>query len=174
MSAFLKDYLNGRPKLLIFKQDTCSIILDNCLIGRLKKHCSFICIETNQIIPLLWLKSRPMIKMHNLITIPIRCFYVSQKKLNLAQISENPNIVLNPWWVAGFVDGEGCFTVSITKDNKRNTGWDVKPLFNISLHVKDLYLLEIIKKHFGVGKIYKQGLKSAQIRVESIKEIEKK
>lgn len=47
---------------------------------------------------------------------------------------------LNPNYITGFVDGEGCFSISIFKDNR--TGWAVKPIFSISLHNKDVKLLE--------------------------------
>lgn len=97
--------------------------------------------------------------------------FSSHKLEDLVQNSENSNIKLNPWWVIGFVDG--CFTISILKDKNRKTGWDVKPSFSLSLHIKDLYLLEKIKNHLGVGKIYKRGQQSAQIQVSSVKEIAK-
>jgi len=33
---------------------------------------------------------------------------------------------LDPWWIAGFVDGEGCFSVSIHRNDRyarRTGGW---------------------------------------------------
>jgi hypothetical protein len=60
---------------------------------------------------------------------------------------------LNPDYITGFVDGEGCFSISIFKDSRRLTGWQVKPIFSISLHNKDLNLLESIQRTFNVGKI---------------------
>ena len=75
---------------------------------------------------------------------------------------------LNPHYITGFVDGEGCFSISIFKDSRRLTGWQVKPIFSISLHNKDLNLLENIQRTFNVGKIYKHGLDSMQYRVSSL------
>ena len=33
------------------------------------------------------------------------------------------NYKLYPWWVTGFVDGEGCFTVPIVQNKNLNVGW---------------------------------------------------
>jgi len=60
---------------------------------------------------------------------------------------EKDEFSLNPSFVTGFIDGEGCFFISITRDNKYSTGWHVKPGFQISLLrklQKDLPLLQQI------------------------------
>lgn len=44
-------------------------------------------------------------------------------------------------------------------------GWQVKPIFKISLHEKDKALLESIKISLGVGKIYRHGKDSLEFRV---------
>lgn len=75
---------------------------------------------------------------------------------------------LNPYYITGFIDGEGCFSISIFKDSRRLIGWQVKPVFSIYLHNKDLNLLEAIQRTFGVGKIYKHGNDSMQYRVSSL------
>ena len=62
--------------------------------------------------------------------------------------------MLNPWFVTGFTDGEGSFTLSIYKDEKYKTGWRVRLFFEIHLHKKDLKILENIRKFFDVGKLY--------------------
>uniref|UniRef100_UPI0030E1934F hypothetical protein n=1 Tax=Dematophora necatrix TaxID=2751867 RepID=UPI0030E1934F len=79
---------------------------------------------------------------------------------------------LNPDYITGFVDGEGCFSISIFKDSRRLTGWQVKPIFSISLHNKDLNLLESIQRTFNVGKIYKHGVDSMQYRVSSLNNLQ--
>ena len=78
---------------------------------------------------------------------------------------------LNPYYITGFVDGEGCFTISIFKDSRMLTGWQVKPIFKITLHKKDRALLESIQRSLGVGKIYKHGKDSLDLRVSSLKNI---
>ena len=58
------------------------------------------------------------------------------------------NFKLVPNWVTGFVDGEGCFTVSITQRKDIKLGWHVKPSFTIGLHKKDKPLLQKNPKFF--------------------------
>jgi hypothetical protein len=60
---------------------------------------------------------------------------------------------LNSGWISGFVDGEGYFTIGVSK-NKNIVGWQVKLEFGISIHKKDLAILEQIQKHFSVGDIF--------------------
>ena len=79
---------------------------------------------------------------------------------------------LNPGYITGFVDGEGCFSLSIFKDIRRLTGWQVKPIFSIALHNKDITILEAIQRTFKVGKIYKHGINSMQYRVSSLKDLQ--
>lgn len=79
---------------------------------------------------------------------------------------------LNPDYITGFVDGEGCFSISVFKDSRRLTGWQVKPIFSISLHNKDVNLLESIQRTLNVGKIYKHGLDSKQYRVSSLSSLQ--
>lgn len=59
---------------------------------------------------------------------------------------------LDPNWVTGFVDAEGCFSVmiDISKDLKRK----VKVSFEINLHKKDTDILYKIQSFFGVGAVY--------------------
>lgn len=45
--------------------------------------------------------------------------------------------------------------------------------FSIGLRVKDKAILEKFQESLGVGHIYPQGSESVQLRVESIKEIDK-
>lgn len=79
---------------------------------------------------------------------------------------------LNPDYLTGFVDGEGCFSLSIYKQGKNLTGWQVKPIFSISLHNKDIKLLEAIQRTLKTGKIYKHGVDSMQYRVSSLKNLQ--
>ena len=60
----------------------------------------------------------------------------------------------------------------IIENTKYKTGWAVSPKFQISLHSKDIALLELIQTSLGVGKITKQGKDSLQLWVKSIKELE--
>lgn len=63
--------------------------------------------------------------------------------------------VINPYHLTGFIDGEGCFSISLYKNSELAVGWQIIPIFKISLHVKDKALLELIQRSLGVGTIYK-------------------
>jgi hypothetical protein len=73
--------------------------------------------------------------------------YISHKICqNLKKISYTPSSLpklflktdlkfkkLNPWFVTGFTDAEGCFGLYIYKDAKYKTGWHISLVFQISL-----------------------------------------
>ena len=81
------------------------------------------------------------------------------------------NFKQNLWWVTGFVDGEGCFTVSIFQHQDTKLGWQVQQLFAINLHIKDGPLLEDVKNCLRVGKIFLLGPKLLQWKVQSLQEL---
>ena len=78
---------------------------------------------------------------------------------------------LYPQFVTGFIDGEGCFSITIARHSKLKIGWGIKIIFSITLHEKDKTLLEQIQNYFGVGKILRSGDQLIQLRIESIKEL---
>jgi hypothetical protein len=62
--------------------------------------------------------------------------------------------LLNPNFVTGFTDAEGCFTLSIFSSNKVTTKIRVMARFKIGLNEKDLPLLLQIQEFFGgIGTI---------------------
>jgi hypothetical protein len=62
--------------------------------------------------------------------------------------------VLDPNWVTGFIDGEGCFGLKISVSAKATSGLSVKPHLTINLDRRDVYLLVRIKTFFSeVGHI---------------------
>ena len=93
------------------------------------------------------------------------------KKVRYYSINSKTTNTINPYYVTGFTDGEGCFSISIYKDSRMLTGWQVKPVFKISLHNKDIALLKLIQSFFGVGKIYKHGKNSVELRVSGLKNL---
>lgn len=80
---------------------------------------------------------------------------------------------LNPWFVTGFADAEGCFTVTFQKNLRVKNGYSITPRFKFSLHRKDLQLLEQLKTFFGVGSIQSTGKNrdSFEYIVKSLKEL---
>ena len=59
-------------------------------------------------------------------------------------------------WIVGFVDGEGCFTVSFFKHPKSRLRlkWQVFPEFVITQEIKTRNAVERVKKFFDCGAIY--------------------
>ena len=78
---------------------------------------------------------------------------------------------MNPWFITGFTDAEGCFTNSIRRENAMNLGWSVEQAFSIGLHKTDKPLLQEFKNFFKVGSISKQGSQSIQFIVRSVKDL---
>jgi len=95
----------------------------------------------------------------------------SSNTSNYPRYNLNNTYYLNPYYITGLVDAEGCFTTSIYKDCRMKTGWQVKPIFQLNLHKKDLKILEAVQKTWGVGKIYKHGQDSFMYRVSSLKNL---
>ena len=56
-------------------------------------------------------------------------------------------------WIVGFVDGEGCFSVTIQKATTA-TGWQVFPEFVVTQGEKSLRALRDLKEFFECGKIF--------------------
>jgi hypothetical protein len=67
----------------------------------------------------------------------------------LIQVKETPN--LN--WIAGFVEAEGCFKITIL--NKPNNRYQVLLVFQITQHSRDRNLLNILLTYFGCGMLEK-------------------
>lgn len=77
---------------------------------------------------------------------------------------------LNPWFVTGFADAEGTFSVYFSKSTSK-LGMTVIPLFQIGLHKKDEQLIKDIQGYFGgIGSIsYSKDL--VFYKVQSLKQI---
>lgn len=88
-----------------------------------------------------------------------------------ASLVDNKTNALNPNYITGFTDGEGCFFVDINSDPRYKTGYRIKAIFQIGVHEKDLALLEQIKWFFGVGHITKLDVEAVQYRVSGLKDL---
>ena len=54
-------------------------------------------------------------------------------------------------YISGFVDGEGCFSVSFTKCPRFAAGWETKPSFSVSQNTDRAQQILVIQKYFGCG-----------------------
>lgn len=60
---------------------------------------------------------------------------------------------LESQWIVGFVDGEGCFHIGISKNPTSKLGYQILPEFVITQHKRDVKLLHNIKAFFGCGVV---------------------
>jgi hypothetical protein len=83
---------------------------------------------------------------------------------------------LDPLWVVGFVDGEGCFSVSIHRNhNARSTGgWQLHPVFHVYQHERHRAVLEGLVPIFGTGRLRPKGPGSSVLTfaVDGLRELE--
>ena len=56
-------------------------------------------------------------------------------------------------YFAGFVDGEGCFSVSFSPRSTLLIGWEVRPSFSVSQNADRSEVLLLMQRHFGCGSI---------------------
>jgi hypothetical protein len=64
-----------------------------------------------------------------------------QERLELAQ------------WVVGFVDGEGCFSISVVRNATCRLGWQVQHEFSVAQAATSRFALELLSEFFGCGSI---------------------
>lgn len=77
---------------------------------------------------------------------------------------------INPWFITGFTDAEGCFSIRVRKTTRTRIGWSIETVFSIALQLEDLPLLKEIQAYFGgIGRI--SVGKNCGYYVSSIKDI---
>jgi LAGLIDADG endonuclease len=73
---------------------------------------------------------------------------------------ERPNvctkIIPDPNWIAGFVNGDGCFEVIIQK-SKNKIGFQIRLKFSITQHERDIKLMKLLIKYLEAGSLYKKS-----------------
>jgi hypothetical protein len=68
-------------------------------------------------------------------------------------IREEHAVQLSADWVVGFVDGEGCFHVSVNRQPAMVMGFQVLPEFVVVQHSSDRQILMALKRFFGAGVV---------------------
>jgi LAGLIDADG DNA endonuclease family protein len=56
-------------------------------------------------------------------------------------------------YIAGFVDGEGCFHVAIQRNPCTRSGWQLVPEFRISQDVARIKVLDLARELLGCGSL---------------------
>ena len=81
------------------------------------------------------------------------------------------NLQIDPWFITGFTDGEGCFTCSVLKSHFYRLGWEVQLTFQIKLHVRDLPLLLGIQRSLGGIGVISSSQSVCTLRVRKFQEL---
>lgn len=79
---------------------------------------------------------------------------------------------LNPWFVTGFTDGEGCFLINVRPNSKMKSGYSVELVFKIALHSRDSVLINELLNFFSVGTVTNRGPDCIQYWAGSIKDLQ--
>ena len=66
-------------------------------------------------------------------------------------------------YIVGFVDGEGCFSISIKKHDDTKFGWVIDPVFHVTQSKQRSIILEIVKRTFRCGRIIPKPGQEAEV-----------
>jgi hypothetical protein len=58
-----------------------------------------------------------------------------------------------PSYISGYVDGEGCFCVSLRPQSRLRVGWEVRPSFSVSQNEDRSELIRFLPEVFSGGRI---------------------
>ena len=78
-------------------------------------------------------------------------------------------------YFSGYVDGEGCFSVSFSKRPKLLVGWEVKPSFCVGQNYDRREVLDLMMSYFGCGHIRRDwGDRTLKYEVRKLDDLLKK
>lgn len=104
-------------------------------------------------------------KPHPFVNLPLQS--------SLGGLASLSPVKLNPNFVTGFCDGEASFSLNLFKQAKSKFGYTGTCLFAISLHKKDLALLEAIRAYFnGIGNLFVERENSVKFAVNSREDLQ--
>nr|YP_010963375.1 NADH dehydrogenase subunit 4L [Harringtonia lauricola]WNK75964.1 NADH dehydrogenase subunit 4L [Harringtonia lauricola] len=109
----------------------------------------------------------------NVNKIPQQIRYYSTNTNNNS-VSKYDNSSIDPWFITGIFDAESSFVVTILKNPRYKTGWNVQARVQIKMHEIDRVLIENIRKYFGnIGYISKFNEKNltVEFRVSTLNDI---
>ena len=96
---------------------------------------------------------------------------LSNKNNVYKNVTKRPKLnKLDPWFITGFADAEGCFSIELYKDSKAKFKYTPRLVFGINLHVKDLPILLSFKDTLGVGTVSTKG-KVTNYTVKAFKDL---
>ena len=75
---------------------------------------------------------------------------------------------LNPEWIVGFVDGEGCFYIGVNPHSDMSTGYQVLPEFRVVQHERDIEILFALKRFFRCGVVRRNHEDRYELRIRKL------
>jgi LAGLIDADG endonuclease len=88
-----------------------------------------------------------------------------------AMAADNQQESLDPKWVVGFVDGEGCFHVSINRQPRMTIGWQVLPEFRVVQHSNDEAILNRLQQFFKSGAVVVNHDTRKELRIRRLEDL---
>lgn len=79
--------------------------------------------------------------------------------------------LLSPWFISGFVDAEGSFSFYVRRNKNLPRGWQIRPRFNLTMHIRELSLLKDIQKWFGGIGVIKTNRRFCYFDVNSVRDL---
>lgn len=77
---------------------------------------------------------------------------------------------LDPNWIAGFTEAEGCFFV-VVQENTAKGSHQIKLGFQVSQHVRDTLLIKSLINYFECGRTEPAGKSGISFRITKVKNI---
>src|SRR3989339_704848 len=78
-------------------------------------------------------------------------------------------------YISGYIDGEGCFSVSFSRRPKLLVGWETKPSFSVSQNYDRAEVINLIKDFLGCGYIRRDySDKTLKLEVRCLEDLMKK
>ena len=78
---------------------------------------------------------------------------MSKKVLSADNQQERVGKSLDPWYITGFVEGEGTFHIALYRDEHMRQGVKIIPEFHVNQSYLRLVTITSIKQYFGCGYI---------------------
>ena len=87
----------------------------------------------------------------------------------IPEIPLNKNI--EPFWLTGFTDAEGCFSVVVFKNKTSKYGEAVKLSFILTQSIRDEYLIKSLIEYLGCGYTSLDGRGTIEFKVSNFSSI---
>ena len=103
----------------------------------------------------------------------VRARYLNQNNRENVMSADNQQERLDAQWIVGFVDGEGCFHVAISKLSGMTLGYQVLLEFRVVQHQRDEAVLLKLKNFFGFGSVVRNHGDRKEFRVRGLENLNK-